>query len=312
MRNITVLLVAISVATAGNTTAQIDTQNPTTARDYYERGLRRQSSKQLEEALADYRKAAELDPGFFDAHFSRSCLCADMKDYRGAIEALTASLKARPRSYSALFNRGLYHEQLHEYEDAVRDYTQALAEDADCSYHGDPPNVCRANAYHYRGRVYQWRKKDFGKAIADYTEALRLNPAIEMVHYRRGQAYHSVKEYAKAHADFETACERDPDYANLLNAWAWQLATCPDATYRDGQMALQLAKKTNNMDTLAAAYAETGAFDDAAASQKLAIERLDRATEARDEKAVERRKERRIQMEKRLAAYEAKQPYRDE
>ena len=235
-----------------------------------------------------------------------------MKDYRKAIAALTASLKARPTSYSALFNRGLYHQYLREYDDAINDYTRALAEDADFSHNVSSPEECRAHAHHYRGRVYQWFKKDDVKAIADYTAALRLDPKIEMVRYRRGQAYQSVKEFAKAHKDFEQAVKEDPDYPNLLNSWAWQLATCPDAKYRDGSLAVELATKTKHLDTLAAAYAETGRFDEAVATQRRAIEQLDRQKKPKSPKTAERRNKLKKEMRSRLTAYEARQPYRDE
>ncbi|MGO9115763.1 MAG: SUMF1/EgtB/PvdO family nonheme iron enzyme [Thermoguttaceae bacterium] len=302
---------SVPPATVQPGTTEGDAKNPKSARDYYERGLQRQESKQFEEARADFKKAGDLDPLSFDAQFTLSSLCAHMKDYRAAIEALTASLKARPKDYSALFNRGLYFEYLDKYDDAIANYTQALAKDADFSHNIGSANKCRAHAYHYRGRVYQWYKQDNAKAVADYTEALHLDPDIEMVRYRRAMAFHDLKEYAKANADFSAAHKLDPDYPNLLNAWAWQLATCPDAKCRDGQLALQMAKKTGDMDTLAAAYAETGAFNDAVATQKRAIEQLDREPQPKDQKAAERRKERRMQMQTRLVAYEAKQPYRD-
>ena len=51
-----------------------------------------------------------------------------------------------------------------------------------------------ASVYGYRGRIYQWHKKDYARSIADFTEALRLDPQIEMVHYRRGQSYQAVGE----------------------------------------------------------------------------------------------------------------------
>jgi len=311
MPRIAILLLSLSVIAASDVNAQVDTQNPTSARDYYARGLKRENAKRFDEALADYQKAGDLDPQFFDAHFSRSSLCAAKKDYRSATAALTASLKARPKDYSALFNRGLYHQYQRQYDAAIADYTLALAEDADFSHNGSPPEECRARAHHYRGRVYQWFKKDDTKAIDDYTEALRLDPAIEMVLYRRGQSYHSIKEYSKAHADFEQAVKQDPDYPNLLNSWAWQLATCPDSKYRNGPLALQFATRTKHLDTLAAAYAETGEFADAVAAQRRAIEQLKRGKEPNDPKAVARRTKLKAEMQKRLASYEAKRPYRD-
>jgi tetratricopeptide (TPR) repeat protein len=312
MQKTLLLLSALFLTFAAPAAAQVDTQNPTTSRDFYERALKREDAKQFNEAIEDYKKAAELDPGFFDAHFTLSSLHAELKDYRAAIDALAKSLKARPKDYSALFNSGLYNEYLRDYDNAIAHYTQASAEDADFSHYGGSTDEARAHAYHYRGRVYQWYNKDNAKAVADFTAALRLDPKIEMVRYRRALAYHDLKEYAKANADFTAARDLDPDYPNLLNAWAWQLATCPDAKYRDGQLALQLATKTKDMDILAASYAESGKFDDAVASQKRAIEQLDRGPEPTNEKAAERRAERRKQMQMRLAAFEAKRPYRDE
>jgi tetratricopeptide (TPR) repeat protein len=160
MRKIMVLLVAIAVAAAGTAMAQVDTQNPSTARDFYERGLKREEAKQFKDAIADYTKAAELDPGLFDAHFTLSSLYAELRDYRAAIDALADGLKARPKDYSALFNFGLYHEYLRDYDSAIAHYTQASSDDADFSHYGGPTDQARAHAYHYRGRVYQWHKKD--------------------------------------------------------------------------------------------------------------------------------------------------------
>ncbi len=312
MRKISILLVALSLVAAGKALAQVDTQAPRTAREYYERGLQRERAKQFVDAFADYRMAADLDPDFFDAHFALGSLYAEMKDYRAAIESLTDGLIARPMDYSALFNSGLYYEYLGEYDNAIAHYTQASAAEADFSHYGGSAKVARADAYHYRGRLYQWHKKDHAKAVADFTSALRLDPEIQMVRYRRAVAYHDLKDYAKAHADFAAALKLDPDYPNLLNAFAWQLATCPDAKYRDGPLALQLAEKTKDLETLAAAFAETGAFDEAVASQKRAVELFDRDPEPKDKKAAQRRTERREQMQIRLAAYEAKRPYRDD
>lgn len=312
MLNTSLLLAALVMTFALPAVAQVDTQNPTTARDFYERGLKREDTKQFKEAIEDYKKAAELAPGFFDAHFTLSSLQAELNDYRAAIDALAQSLMARPKDYSALFNSGLYHEYLRDYDKAIAYYTQASVEDADFSRYGGSTNDARAHAFHYRGRVYQWHKKDNAQAVVDYGEALRLDPDIRMVLYRRALAHHDLGRYAEAHADFEAAYERRPDYPNLLNAWAWQLATCPGAKYRNGRLALQLARKTKDPQVLAAAYAEVGAFDDAVASQKHAIELLDRGSKPTDERAAERRAERRDQMQTRLSAYEAKRPYRDE
>ena len=83
---------------------------------------------------------------------------------------------------------------------------------------------------------------------------------------------------------YEGALERSAgrDHA-ALRAVAWLLATDPDASIRDGQRAVSHAEAANSMtegkdartlDTLAAAYAETGRFPEALAAVDKAIELL--------------------------------------
>jgi tetratricopeptide (TPR) repeat protein len=66
----------------------------------------------------------------------------------------------------------------------------------------------------------------------------------------------------------------------FLNSYAYALATSPDGADRDGQEALRIAKAITSerdgerpdfLDTLAAAYAETGDFENAILSGKRAI-----------------------------------------
>ncbi|WP_158265631.1 tetratricopeptide repeat protein [Blastopirellula marina] len=310
---LTALLPTVLLVTcAAQAEAQVETPEPTTAREYYLRGMKREKAAQFQEAIADYKKAGELAPDDFDVHFTLSSLYANVKDYPAAIDALAKSLKARPKDYSALFNAGLYHEYLHNFDQAIAFYTQASSEDANFAHTGDSIEEARAHAFHYRGRIYQWHKKDNAKAVADFTEALRLDPDIRMVRYRRAVAYHDLREYKKAHADFAAARQLDPDYSNLLNAWAWQLATCPDSQYRDGPLALQLAKKTNDLNMLAAAYAELGEFGNAVAFQKQALQRLEDASPSDNQPLTKWQQEQKEQMQARLATYESKRPYRDE
>jgi membrane associated rhomboid family serine protease len=79
------------------------------------------------------------------------------------------------------------------------------------------------------------------------------------------------KEYARARECLMIAAEDSPD-ANLLNATAWLLATCPVADVRDGARAVRFARAACErddwrnaafIDTLAAAYAEAGKFEEA-------------------------------------------------
>jgi eukaryotic-like serine/threonine-protein kinase len=90
-----------------------------------------------------------------------------------------------------------------------------------------------------------------------------------------------------------------------MNSLAWMLATCGEATIRNGTNAVQLAEtavaataRKNGMylDTLAAAYAETGQFSNAVSVQKEAIALLKDASVKKD-------------FESRLELYQSNHPY---
>ena len=68
------------------------------------------------------------------------------------------------------------------------------------------------------------------------------------------------------------ALELEPESAEAANILAWLLATSPDGKLRNAKEAVERAEKANELthhgdsamiDTLAAAYAEAGRFDDA-------------------------------------------------
>ena len=72
-----------------------------------------------------------------------------------------------------------------------------------------------------------------------------------------------------------------PDSVAITNELAWALATSVDAELRNGREAVTLAKRAveltggqghNELDTLAAAYARAGRFDDAVATAERALE----------------------------------------
>jgi TPR repeat protein len=128
--------------------------------------------------------------------------------------------------------------------------------------------------------------------------------------YERGQGV--SRDYAQARKWFESGtAQGTPACANCL---AWLLATCPDATIRDGRQALSIATRVvqqnpsaANLDTLGAAYAETGLFSDAVRAQEQAIERLktERSEDRQEAEQVEAR------FRNHLESYRAKQPWRE-
>jgi len=168
----------------------------------------------------------------------------------------------------------------------------------------DSPND--TEAIHYRGmaRYYQG---DIDGAIADYSRALEISPQLTEVLTSRGVALFRKGNYAQARKDLTRAYSKNPNDTNALNQMAWMLAVCPDKRYRDGNKALDFSRKAiqikttpNYLDTLAAAYAETGRYEEAIRVQRKVIALLSQE---------ERLNNIEIYL-KRLKKYEAHQPWR--
>ena len=118
-------------------------------------------------------------------------------------------------------------------------------------------------------------------AIALYTRVIELDPRNVKAYRGRGGVYAlpTRKDSDKAIADYAKAIELYPQYQFALRSLAWIRAVCPDATFRDGPRAVELATKAcelskwqdaHTIQILAAAYGETGDFVKAAEWQEKA------------------------------------------
>jgi len=173
------------------------------------------------------------------------------------------------------FEKGLAHIKSRQYDEAIDAFSVVISmipEDSE--------------AYNYRGiaRAY---KKDYNGAIGDYTMALRFRPEYAEAFSNRGFAWVKQGDLARALEDFSRAIELEPPLVDAYNSQAWILATSADKRFRNGKKALDLAKKAvdisetvDSLDTLSAAYAAAGQFNDAVASQKRVLELMIRHNRA--------------------------------
>jgi tetratricopeptide (TPR) repeat protein len=77
-------------------------------------------------------------------------------------------------------------------------------------------NPKNAAAYNNRGNAYS-TKHDYDRAIADYNEAIILDPKYVAPYNGRGNVYNDKRDYDRAIADYSQAIALDPKYALAFN-----------------------------------------------------------------------------------------------
>ena len=105
-------------------------------------------------------------------------------------------------------NAGITEEGHGDYDEAIRLYSKAITSS---TLSGER----LANAFALRGSA--WReKKDFDRAISDYTEAIRLAPQYDFAFERRGFVHLILANYEAAIDDYTTAITIEPRSAFAL------------------------------------------------------------------------------------------------
>jgi hypothetical protein len=138
------------------------------------------------------------------------------------------------------------------------------------------------------------------RAMQEWETALEIEPNRADIHGRIASSLSRQGDFTGALARYRCALEIDPDLAEVLNNLAWLLATCPEASLRNGAEAVQLAfkaceltrfRRTIMVGTLAATYAEAGrlaeAVKTAQAACALATEEGDDALLVRNQQLLD-------------------------
>ncbi len=162
----------------------------------------------------------------------------------------------------------------HDYENARRYFSAAIRND---------PYMWTA---YYNRAVALCQEKKWAAALQDLNSAIRIKPSFFDATYKRSLVNRRLHNYKASLADLDMLITLSSKVHNTLEAEqalndrAWILATCPEASIRNGQMAIADAMKAcklngwalgSSIDTVAAAYAEAGDFDSALRYQQQAI-----------------------------------------
>ena len=220
-------------------------------------------AKRREEAVVAFKEALGIEPADADLHYALAWVLADQADQTNAAVHFRFAAALKPEWAEAHYQLGLSLAALNQPEGAGGELAQAV----------------------------------------------RLKPQNTMFRHRLALHFRDAGRMPEAIGEFRRVIHANPAFAPALNDLAWILATQNDPQFRNGSEAVQLAtqacdlsgrKAAPFLETLAAAYAETGRFDDAITAARQALD-LARAEDKKEDLA---------QAEKILSLFVARQPCR--
>jgi len=166
---------------------------------YFNRGNAYVQTANDDNAIADFTAAIELNPDDVRAYMNRGNAYARKNRSDLALEDFNAAIKIDPKFAKVYLNRGSTFFDEGEYTRAIADYDITIALDP-------------KDATPYRN--FAWlRLKKPDRAITDFGEALKREPADAQTHYYRGNAYDDIGKYAHAITDYDEAIRLKPDVA---------------------------------------------------------------------------------------------------
>jgi tetratricopeptide (TPR) repeat protein len=249
----------------------------------------------VEKAVEHFSKAIEKSPTS-QAYFQRATVRVALGEFSDAVGDLTRAVQLDPKNLAALNERGTTYRRLGKRKEAKADFDAVIAGGA------KHPAVFTNRALVL---IDIATPESVEAALVDLRVALELDSRFAPAWEASAEIREKAGLFDKALEYYRVAIEIDPNFALAWNNRAWVLATAPDAKFRNGQLAVESAtkaceltgyEKSDMLDTLAAALAETGQFEQAVARSKQAIE-----------KASEPQKE---TLRARQKLYEAGKPFR--
>jgi tetratricopeptide (TPR) repeat protein len=222
----------------------------------------------LDGAIAHLSEALRITPEFPDTENSLGMALGSKGRYEEALAHFRSAVRQQPRSAMAQYNLGFALVSLGRTDEAIAAYEAALRIDPDQFVANQKLGIALGS----KGRT--------AKALAHLEKALALRP--EDAETRRALAVTEILEgrVEEGIAHYRELLEADPGDLDALNNIAWIRAAHAEAAHRDGREAVALAERARDrspeenevlFDTLAAAYAEAGRFEEAIAACDKAV-----------------------------------------
>jgi tetratricopeptide (TPR) repeat protein len=222
-----------------------------------------------EEATIHFNQALEAKPTYFEGHTAFGNALLSRQQYAGAALHFETALKYNHDSLDALNGIGSLLLQTGRPQEALASLERALQIDP----HFLPARINHALALMGAGQGEA--------AFAGFSALQQIQPAVGVAVFGLGNLLLAQGKTAEALPYFRLLVRLQPDHVPALGRLAWILATHRAAEVRDGPEAVRLAARACELtasadplilNSLAAAYAESGKFEEAARSAQRALQ----------------------------------------
>ena len=226
-------------------------------------------------ARADLRRAIDLNPRHYESLNNLGVLELSTREYARAMELFNRAIRANERYLPAYRNRGKTLVLLGRLDDAIECYRKALSLRMSWRSADVETQYLLAISLAKAGRIEE--------SFDQFSEAMRRDKSDPLMIRAMGMMLAAEGRPGDAVLFLKRGLALMPEDAHALTKLAWILATSSDDRVRDGVGAVTFAERAREatkghspdaMDALAAAYAEVGRFEDAAAIARDAAGRL--------------------------------------
>jgi tetratricopeptide (TPR) repeat protein len=276
--------------------------NPGYAEAHYNLGNALLKNGRVDEAITHFQEALQIKPNYAEAHnnlgnalLKNGRVDEAITHFQEALQIKSNYAEAHNNLGNALLKNGRVDEAITHFEQAVKitpdyavahnDLGSALRQKGrvdDAITHFEQavqtkPDFAEAH-YNLGNALLQMGRLD--ESIAQYQQAVQIKPGLAEAHYNLGNALSQKGNVSGAIAHFQQTLQIKPANPRALNNLAWLLAASPEASLRNGNRAVELARQANALPggenpiflhTLAAAFAEAGRFSEAVETAQRAL-----------------------------------------
>ncbi len=250
-----------------------------------------------DEAIEVFQKAVEVRPNLDVARCGLGTALMERNQYAEAAKQFNRVLELDPDNATAQLQIGILFAREGNLSEAAKFLSRAAQLDPE-----DPGTQNNfANVLLLQGH--------YDEALKHFEEAVRAQPNFGIAYINVATCYKKLGRTADAIDSYQKAVQLLPDSYEALNNLASMLAMQPEARFRDGNQAVQLALRAGELTqyknptvlaTIAAAFAETGQFQEAISYAELA-QKLGAGNKPLEERVTEM-----------LAAFRASHAYREQ